>query len=54
MKIALCVIAGDNCFEENIEKMLDSVKGKVDGAFISFNGRRRCLQTASRSMREPF
>ena len=38
MKIALCVIAGDNCFEKNIEKMLDSVKGKVDGAFISFNG----------------
>ncbi len=38
MKIALCVIAGDDCFEENIERMFESVKDKVDGVYISFNG----------------
>lgn len=43
MKISLCVIAGDDCLEEGIDRMMDSVVGKVDNVFISFNGQRKEL-----------
>lgn len=37
-KVALCVIAGDNCFDDGIVAMLKSCVGKIGAVFISFNG----------------
>lgn len=37
-RIALAVIAGDDCIDEGIMRMLASVRGRIDGIFISFNG----------------
>lgn len=37
-RIALAVIAGDDCVEQGIERMLRSVEGKVDHVSVSFNG----------------
>ena len=37
-KIALAIIAGDDAIEDGFERMIESVKGEVQGVFVSFNG----------------